>query len=56
MRLIVDGVNFEVADQGSGQFVFLLHGFPDSAKLWKRQARADLCQYFSPQQLTAERM
>ena len=43
MRLLVDGVNFEVTDQGSGHVVLLLHGFPDSAKLWKHQARAYFC-------------
>ncbi len=48
MRLVVDGVNFEVADQGSGHVVLLLHGFPDSAKLWKHQARACLCRSLSP--------
>ncbi|KAL0022164.1 hypothetical protein WJX77_001810 [Trebouxia sp. C0004] len=37
MRLVVDGVKFEVTDQGSGHVVLLLHGFPDSAKLWKHQ-------------------
>jgi len=47
MRLVVDDVNFEVTDQGSGHVVLLLHGFPDSAKLWKHQAREDLCQCLS---------
>ncbi|DBA71621.1 TPA: hypothetical protein ACH3X2_001082 [Trebouxia sp. C0005] len=37
MRLVVDGVHFEVTDKGSGHVVLLLHGFPDSAKLWKHQ-------------------
>lgn len=42
MRFLVDDVNFEVTDHGSGLVVLLLHGFPDSAKLWKHQARAYL--------------
>jgi len=43
MRLVVDGVKFEVADQGSGHVVLLLHGFPDSAKLWGVPASVGLC-------------
>ena len=48
MRLVVDGVHFEVTDKGSGHVVLLLHGFPDSAKLWKHQARKYLCHSLSP--------
>lgn len=37
MQLTVDGVQFRVTDVGSGLVILLLHGFPDSAKLWKDQ-------------------
>lgn len=37
MQLSVDGVQFRLTDVGSGQVILLLHGFPDSAKLWKDQ-------------------
>lgn len=37
MYLTVDNVKFRVTDVGSGQVILLLHGFPDSAKLWRDQ-------------------
>ena len=37
MNVTVDNVRFRVVDRGSGQVILLLHGFPDSAKLWKDQ-------------------
>lgn len=37
MRVTVEGVQLQVTDLGSGQVVLLLHGFPDSARLWKDQ-------------------
>lgn len=37
MRVDVDGVGLEVADQGSGPAVLLLHGFPDTHDLWRHQ-------------------
>lgn len=39
VRLVVDGQQFVVSDEGprSGLVVLLLHGFPDSARLWKQQ-------------------
>ena len=37
MHLTVDHVQFRITDTGSGQVILLLHGFPDSAKLWKDQ-------------------
>jgi pimeloyl-ACP methyl ester carboxylesterase len=32
-----DGVEFAVLDQGERDAVLLLHGFPDSAQLWRHQ-------------------
>ncbi|KAL3139244.1 hypothetical protein ABBQ32_006012 [Trebouxia sp. C0010 RCD-2024] len=40
MRVTVEGVQLQVTDLGSGQVVLLLHGFPDSARLWKDQIPA----------------
>lgn len=33
-------LNFEVTDEGQGEPVLLLHGFPDSARLWRHQIPA----------------
>jgi pimeloyl-ACP methyl ester carboxylesterase len=35
-----NGVNLHVVDEGQGPAVLLLHGFPDSSKLWRHQIRA----------------
>src|SRR5215468_8819539 len=32
--------NFHVVDEGSGPAVLLLHGFPDSSDLWRKQIPA----------------
>jgi pimeloyl-ACP methyl ester carboxylesterase len=37
MRVEADGVGLEVLDEGSGPAVLLLHGFPDSSRLWRNQ-------------------
>ena len=36
-RITGDGVELAVLDQGEGPAVLLLHGFPDSARLWRHQ-------------------
>jgi pimeloyl-ACP methyl ester carboxylesterase len=36
-RINGDGVELSVLDQGEGPAVLLLHGFPDSARLWRHQ-------------------
>jgi len=36
-RITGDGVTLAVLDEGEGQPVVLLHGFPDSSYLWRRQ-------------------
>jgi len=36
----VNGLRFFVQDQGSGTPVVLLHGFPDTSRLWRRQVEA----------------
>jgi pimeloyl-ACP methyl ester carboxylesterase len=36
-RITVNGVELAVVDEGSGPAVLLLHGWPDSADLWRRQ-------------------
>src|SRR4029078_2936053 len=35
-----DGVELAVRDEGEGQPVLLLHGFPDSSYLWRHQIEA----------------
>src|SRR5947209_485199 len=35
-----DGVKLRVVDEGEGEAVLLLHGFPDSARLWRNQIPA----------------
>ncbi len=37
MRVEVNGIGLEVQDEGSGRPVLLLHGFPDSGRLWRHQ-------------------
>ena len=39
-RIAGDGVTLAVLDEGEGQPVVLLHGFPDSSYLWRRQVPA----------------
>src|SRR5919197_511031 len=36
-RLTGDGIELGVLDEGEGHPVLLLHGFPDSARLWRHQ-------------------
>jgi pimeloyl-ACP methyl ester carboxylesterase len=36
-RINGDGVELSVLDEGKGPAVLLLHGFPDSARLWRHQ-------------------
>jgi pimeloyl-ACP methyl ester carboxylesterase len=36
-RIRGDGITLEVVDEGSGPAVLLLHGFPDSSRLWRKQ-------------------
>jgi pimeloyl-ACP methyl ester carboxylesterase len=40
MRIDVDGVGIEFEDHGQGTPVLLLHGFPDSGRLWRHQVPA----------------
>jgi epoxide hydrolase 4 len=37
MRVDVNGMGIEVEVTGEGQPVVLLHGFPDSGRLWRDQ-------------------
>jgi pimeloyl-ACP methyl ester carboxylesterase len=39
-RVAGDGVTLAVLDEGEGQPVLLLHGFPDSSALWRNQVPA----------------
>jgi pimeloyl-ACP methyl ester carboxylesterase len=39
-RVEANGLGFEVADQGTGTPVVLLHGFPDTSALWRHQVAA----------------
>jgi pimeloyl-ACP methyl ester carboxylesterase len=36
-RIAVNGVTLHVVDEGAGDAVLLLHGFPDSSLLWRHQ-------------------
>jgi len=40
MRIEVNGIGLEVEDRGSGPAVLLLHGWPDSHRLWRHQVEA----------------
>jgi pimeloyl-ACP methyl ester carboxylesterase len=40
MRVDSQGVGIEVADNGTGRPVVLLHGWPDSGALWRHQVKA----------------
>jgi pimeloyl-ACP methyl ester carboxylesterase len=37
LRINADGVELAVLDEGDGEAVLLLHGFPDSAQVWRHQ-------------------
>jgi len=37
---VVGGLRFHVEDEGEGRPVLLLHGFPDTARLWRHQIAA----------------
>jgi pimeloyl-ACP methyl ester carboxylesterase len=39
-RVIGDGVELAVQDEGDGPPVLLIHGFPDSSRLWRHQVPA----------------
>jgi len=39
-RVPGDGVELSVLDEGEGRAVLMIHGFPDSAALWRRQVPA----------------
>lgn len=39
-RVAGDGVELAVIDEGQGRPVLLLHGFPDSSRLWRHQVSA----------------
>lgn len=39
-RIEINGVTLNVVEAGAGQPVLLLHGFPDSARLWRHQIPA----------------
>src|SRR3954467_14396788 len=39
-RIEGDGVTLSVLDEGEGPAVLLLHGFPDSSYLWRKQVPA----------------
>lgn len=39
-RIVVGDVGLHVVDEGEGTPVLLLHGFPDSARLWRHQIEA----------------
>ena len=39
-QIELSGLNFRVLDEGSGQPILLIHGFPDSADLWRNQVPA----------------
>ena len=39
-KIQVSGLNFCCLDEGEGEPVLLLHGYPDSNKLWRNQVPA----------------
>ena len=39
-RIQANGLTFAVVDEGEGRPVLLLHGFPDSSRLWRNQVPA----------------
>jgi pimeloyl-ACP methyl ester carboxylesterase len=40
VRVAANGLEFELIDEGEGQPVVFLHGFPDTSKLWRPQVDA----------------
>src|SRR5690242_17650743 len=40
MTVTANGLSFHVVDEGTGEPVLLLHGFPDSSALWRHQVPA----------------
>src|SRR5512135_583981 len=40
MRIAANGIALNVVETGSGPVILLLHGFPDSAALWRHQIPA----------------
>ena len=46
-RVDVDGVGIEYEVTGEGRPVVLLHGFPDSGRLWRHQVPALATSYSS---------
>jgi pimeloyl-ACP methyl ester carboxylesterase len=40
VQVATNGIELEVHDEGSGETVLLLHGFPDSASVWREQVPA----------------
>lgn len=40
MRIEVNRIGFEVSDQGEGPTVVLVHGFPDTSRVWRNQIPA----------------
>jgi pimeloyl-ACP methyl ester carboxylesterase len=40
MEITIDGVRFDVLDEGSGPAIVLLHGFPLAKEVWDPQAQA----------------
>lgn len=39
-RLRIDGLSFNVLDEGAGEPVLLVHGFPDDHTVWRNQVSA----------------
>ena len=46
MRIELDDVTLEVDDTGTGSPVMLLHGWPDSADLWRHQVPALVADHY----------
>ena len=40
MNVTANGLRFHAIDEGTGTPVLLLHGFPDTSRLWRRQIDA----------------
>ena len=46
MKIDANGLSFEVSVEGEGPAVVLLHGFPDSSRLWRKQIPALVAEGF----------
>lgn len=46
MRIELDDVTLEVDDIGTGNPVMLLHGWPDTAHLWRHQVPALVADHY----------